>query len=321
MEGIARLTGADAAASANKTGSAPLGGDWNLEFRVGVIETVTALDVATAASWNGLLAAPVAADDAYSVNEDTTLVIGPATANLANWWKFDEGGSSQTVASAGFLASSGRRGSTAGVDAADPAWTTGYVGGSALSFDGAGDYVETTSTDLKTASNFTLSAWFQTDTTTGAHHILWAGYPGGNGYGNGGSTSPATSEMSLSIGSYLPAYDNKIVFSLGYDVPANGADCIFIASASDFTDTGGWHHVAVSVTDVGGGVMSASLYVDGRFEGTDTGSQNDRSIWNGLRIGAPGDGSRSFDGKIDEVRVYDTALSGRRSRASWSRAS
>ncbi len=116
--------------------------------------------------------------------------------------------------------------------------------------------------------------------------------------------------MSLSVGSYTGAYDNKIVFFLGYDVPANGADCIFIASAADFTDTGGWHHVAVSVTDLGGGVMSASLYVDGQLEGTDTGSQNDRSVWGALRIGAPGDGSRSFNGKMDEVRVYDKAFTG-----------
>ena len=267
---------------------------------------------------------PVAVDDAYTVDEDTTLVVEPSNANLANLanlWEFDEGGSSQTVASGGYLASSGTLGSTGGVDAADPAWTTGYVGGSALSFDGAGDYVSTTSTDLKTASNFTLSAWFQTNTTTGAHHLLWAGYAGGNGYGNGGSTSPATSEMSLSIGSYTAAYDNKIVFFLGYDVPANGADCIFIASASDFTDTGGWHHVAVSVTDLGGGVMSASLYIDGQLEGTDTGSRK-----RPLRLGCPADrriratGRGRSTARSTRYASMTKRLPGHRSRASRRRA-
>ena len=111
------------------------------------------------------------------------------------------------------------------------------------------------------------------------------------------------------MGSWNAAYDNRIVFSLGYDIPANGADSIFIPSASSFTDTAGWHHVAVTVADMGGGVTSASLYVDGRLEGADTGSQNDRSIWGALRIGAPGDGSRSFNGRLDEVRIYQTALS------------
>jgi VCBS repeat-containing protein len=310
VQALGRLTGADVAASTDLTGNAAQGGDWNLEYRTGSIETDLAVDSIGQRQWQGVLVAPVAVNDAYSVNEDTTLVVAPSNANLVNWWNFNEGGSSQTIASAGSLADSGTLGSTAGVDAADPTWTTGYVGGAALSFDGAGDYVETSSTDLKTASNFTLSAWFQTDTTTGAHHILWAGYPGGNGYGNGGSTTPATSEMSLSIGSYTAAYDNKIVFFLGYDVPPADPNSIFIVSSSTFTDTAAWHHVAVSVSDVGGGVMSASLYVDGQLEGTDVGTENDRSSWGALRIGAPGDGSRSFDGKIDEVRIYNTPLSG-----------
>ncbi|WP_418321204.1 cadherin-like domain-containing protein [Piscinibacter sakaiensis] len=253
---------------------------------------------------------PVAVTDAFSTNEDTPLVIAPSTAGLNNWWGFNEGGTSQTTASSGALGSTGTRGSTAGVDASDPSWNSGLLGGAGLSFNGGGQYVQTTSTELSTASAFTLSAWFQTNTTTSAQHLLWQGYAGGNGYGSGGSTSPATSEMSLSIGSHSAAYDNKLVFSLGYDVPANGADSIFIVSASDFSDTTRWHHVAVSVADIGGGVVRASLYVDGRLEGTGTGTQNDRSAWQALRIGAAGDGSRSFNGKIDEVRVYGSELSG-----------
>ena len=259
---------------------------------------------------NAVNDAPVAVNDAYSVNEDTTLVVGPPTTNLANYWNFNDGGTSQIVVDSGSLANNGTLGSTAGVDANDPAWTAGYVGANALSFDGTTDYVSTNSTIAKTASNFTLSAWFQTDTTTGAHHILWEGYTGGNGYGNGGSTSPATSEMSLSIGSYNASYDNKIVFFLGYDVPPTTANSIFIASASNYTDTAGWHHVAVTVSDLGGGVMSASLHVDGQLEGTDTGSENDRSAWNSLLIGGTSSGTRLFDGKMDEVRIYDTALTG-----------
>ncbi len=309
IDTLSRLTCADVAASDDVTGSPNLGADWDLEYAAGNVETSIAVNARLQQNWHGLLAAPVAVSDAYAVNEDSTLIVAPSTSNLSHWWKLDEGGSSQTAADSGSLANSGTLGSTAGVDAADPAWTTGYVGGAALDFDGTSDYVATTSTELKTASQFTLSAWFQTDITTGAHHILWQGYTGGNGYGNGGSTSPATSEMSLSIGSFNASYDNKIVFFLGYDVPPTTANSIFIASASNFTDTAGWHHVAVTVADVGGGVMSASLYIDGKLEGSDTGTENDRSIWNALRIGAPDAAQRFFDGRIDEVRVYQTALS------------
>ena len=257
---------------------------------------------------------PVAADDAYVTNEDTPLVVGPSSANLDDWFALNEGGG-QTVGSTGTQGSSGTLGTTGAVEGSDPSWVTGHVGGAGLSFDQPGDVVVTDSTALKTASTFTLSVWFQADVTTGAHHLLWQGYAGGNGYGNGGSTSPATSEMSLSIGSYNVADNNKIVFFLGYDVPVNGADSIFIVSDSDFTDTGNWHHVAVTVADIGGGVMRASLYVDGQLEGTDTGTENDRSVWQPLRIGASGNGSRSFLGDMDEVRIYANELSAGQVRA------
>ncbi len=307
---LASLTGADVEASDDLTGAAQLGGDWVLELSTGQIETGIVFSEQVRTDFDHVLVPPVAVDDAYSVNEDTTLVVGPPTTNLANYWKFNDGGTSQTAVDSGSFGNNGTLGSTAGVDANDPAWTGGYVGTNALSFDGTTDYVSTNSTIAKTASSFTLSAWFQTNTTTGSHHILWEGYTGGNGYGNGGSTSPATSEMSLSVGGYNASYDNKIVFSLGYDVPPTTANSIFIASASNFTDTAGWHHVAVTVSDVGGGLKSASLYVDGQLEGTDPGSENDRSVWNSLLIGGTSSGTRLFGGKIDEVRIYDTALSG-----------
>ncbi|MFB3887637.1 MAG: DUF4347 domain-containing protein, partial [Thermodesulfobacteriota bacterium] len=50
---ISDLTGADVAASDDLTGNAQLGGDWNLEYRVGDVETTFA---APGHSWEGLLA-------------------------------------------------------------------------------------------------------------------------------------------------------------------------------------------------------------------------------------------------------------------------
>ncbi|MCS7469466.1 DUF2341 domain-containing protein, partial [Stieleria sp. ICT_E10.1] len=249
--------------------------------------------------------APVAADDAYSTGVNATLDVGPTTTNLANWWQFDEG-AGQTTVDSGALGNDATLGATAGADTDDPTWTTGYVGSGALTFDGSTDYVATISTVLQSASSFTLSAWFQTTTTSGEQHILWQGYSGGNGYGSAPGT-PTEAEMGLTIGTYNQS--NKIVFFLGYDVPANGADPIYIVSNSDFTDTTSFHHAAVTLTDLGGGVFSASLYVDGVLEGTDTGIQNDRSAWGALQIGKPGANTRLFSGQIDEVRVYDTALS------------
>ena len=63
IEHIAALSGADVAASDDLTGNAALGGDWDLEVNVGTVETAAF----SATSFNGILAAPVAVDDAYAI--------------------------------------------------------------------------------------------------------------------------------------------------------------------------------------------------------------------------------------------------------------
>ncbi len=60
---ISDLTGADVAASDDKTGNQDLGGDWELEYVSGIIETDSALNEATQQEWEGLLATYSVADD------------------------------------------------------------------------------------------------------------------------------------------------------------------------------------------------------------------------------------------------------------------
>ena len=55
MQMLARLTGADIAASTDRTGSAAEGGDWVLEAATGAIETQVAVDAAAQAAWQGAL--------------------------------------------------------------------------------------------------------------------------------------------------------------------------------------------------------------------------------------------------------------------------
>ncbi|MFZ3203759.1 MAG: DUF4347 domain-containing protein, partial [Pseudomonas sp.] len=60
IEQIAALTQADIAASTDDTGSAAMGGDWVLEYRVGSIEADASLDQDALATYDGLLALPSA---------------------------------------------------------------------------------------------------------------------------------------------------------------------------------------------------------------------------------------------------------------------
>ncbi|MBI5484501.1 MAG: DUF4347 domain-containing protein [Deltaproteobacteria bacterium] len=58
VSALATATGADVAASDDLTGAAALGGDWNLEYKAGSIETVLALSASGQAKYDGLLGIP-----------------------------------------------------------------------------------------------------------------------------------------------------------------------------------------------------------------------------------------------------------------------
>jgi len=57
---LAALTGADVAASTDRTGDAGQGGDWQLEAATGAIEARLAVNRATRETWTGVLAQPAA---------------------------------------------------------------------------------------------------------------------------------------------------------------------------------------------------------------------------------------------------------------------
>ena len=63
VDSLAALTGADVAASTDDTGTALLGGDWELEYTSGSVETAVAISTEAQASWVGLLAIETVADD------------------------------------------------------------------------------------------------------------------------------------------------------------------------------------------------------------------------------------------------------------------
>lgn len=58
VDGIGALTGADVAASIDDSGASRHGGDWDLEYRVGLVDSTSLLRNNVASSWQGLLATP-----------------------------------------------------------------------------------------------------------------------------------------------------------------------------------------------------------------------------------------------------------------------
>ncbi|MCZ6774819.1 MAG: DUF4347 domain-containing protein, partial [Proteobacteria bacterium] len=73
---LAELTGTDVAASIDLTGDAAEGGDWDLEYRQGMIETNVALSANAQREWAGVLAAPVVTVDPLTTNDTSPQLTG-----------------------------------------------------------------------------------------------------------------------------------------------------------------------------------------------------------------------------------------------------
>ncbi|MBN4003431.1 Calx-beta domain-containing protein [Nostoc sp. LPT] len=89
VQQISRITGADVAASNNKTGSAALGGDWNLEVKTGKIETSLAFQSKVVQAYKSIL--PASFTGIYSQNFNTLAASGTSIAwtndsTISGWY-------------------------------------------------------------------------------------------------------------------------------------------------------------------------------------------------------------------------------------------
>ncbi|MCE5185905.1 MAG: putative Ig domain-containing protein [Planctomycetaceae bacterium] len=166
-----------------------------------------------------------------------------------------------------------------------PAWDGSGHSNGALQFDGTNDYVQVTGYKGVTGSGSrTCTAWVKT-TTPSSQIIGW------------GSTA-ATEKWMIRVN------DNG---ALRAEVQGGS-----VYGTIPITD-GNWHHVAVVLADDGSADISeALLYVDGMPEpisgvspcAVKTAASGD------VRIGVNVPGNIFFQGLLDDVRVYDRALTG-----------
>jgi prepilin-type N-terminal cleavage/methylation domain-containing protein len=201
--------------------------------------------------------------------------------SLVGYWSFDEGsgtiakdysgkGNNGTLYNFNFTATSG--------------WTTGKVGG-ALSFDGVNDYVQKDTFTMFPSTQITAGFWMKTLDTTKS----------------GTAISYARSRM-----------DNEfLIYNYRNFAPHIGGAAITTGvSAND----GNWHYIVVTWKSPGG---QLNMYKDGQrvFSG---------SLLSGYSIVSGGclvlgqeqdtvcggfDVTQAFLGLIDEVRIYNRALS------------
>ena len=198
---------------------------------------------------------------------------------LAGYWKFDE----STGATAADAGPSNRSGTLVNMEESD--WVAGQIN-NALSFDGVDDHVVITGYKGVTGTKSrTVSAWIKTTDTDWSDIISW----GNAGLGERWLLTVNPAGVVLQVA----------VFG-GY---SRGS-----TSVSD----GQWHHVAaVLESDGSPDTSDIRLYVDGVEEVASVllRTINTPAIED-VRIGIFIDaGLRYFKGMIDDVRIYNRALS------------
>lgn len=210
------------------------------------------------------------------------------TKGLVGYWKFNDGSGTSATDSSG--------NANTGTLTNGPTWTFGKVNGG-VDFDGIDDFMTLADPvsgilDFGASQDFTLSGWFNRDTFTTDDTIL------------------AKRNGIVDTDDGYIVYIDDATDKLTFEVSENsGTDEYQVESVSTFT-TAGWHHFSVVWDD--DSTANTEIYIDGKKDnGTDTGTiTNLDSLTNALayRIGAESDNNNPFDGSLDEIRVYNRAL-------------
>jgi hypothetical protein len=161
----------------------------------------------------------------------------------------------------------------------------GRLGG-ALSLDGSGDYLDGSvfPHGVPTGNTpYTLAAWIKPD-VTGTRGVI--------GWGNFG-TGLAVNALRLNGDNGLSHY------WWGADLLASDAQ---VNALSVNLDDGQWHHLAATFDGI-----TRTLWLDGQFLRSDTPTGHNATATN-FRLGAT-NFTEFFDGLIDEVAVFNLALS------------
>jgi glucose/arabinose dehydrogenase/PKD repeat protein len=164
-----------------------------------------------------------------------------------------------------------------------PAWTAQGKFGSALSFDGVNDYVQVEDAgSLDMTTGFTLSAWVRADTLSGFRTVLIKEGPN-----------------NLTGSFFLQTNGSQLVCGF-----SDGSFHVHETTGGSL-QAGIWHHLACTFDDP---LNRVKLYRDGNLVLDEAETAAPIAGTAPLWLGQTTSGER-WDGLIDEVRIYNRALS------------
>jgi len=197
---------------------------------------------------------------------------------LVGYWTMD--GNSVNWATGAVTDSSGR-GNTGTITNMATSTAIGKIG-QALKFDGVNDYVNAgNGASLNITDAITLSAWVK---------IIGA--------------QPTYARIIAKSWVYYLQIDTNNTAVLGFQ---DGQPWIGVLGSRVLSDNT-WYHI-VGTYDKNGGATNGRIYINGVLDNTLTSTQPIQTVGSSVLIGAHSGGLPGFHGLIDEVRVYNSALS------------
>ena len=202
------------------------------------------------------------------------------SSNLVAYYNFNEGSGTTANENSG-------NGNIGTISEAAYSGTTPFPAGFSLSFNGTSDYVDMGSgSSLNITGPITMSAWINISASGGDYLIIggFAGSPPYPGYG-------------FLVGG-VPGSTND-----GHLAYWSGAFGNWVEGHTAVND-GNWHFVAVTVTG-----STVQFYIDGVADGAPVTSSQPNSYSGPRTIGKGENNSAWWNGLLDDVHIYNTALS------------
>ncbi|MDD5055377.1 MAG: ice-binding family protein [Candidatus Peribacteraceae bacterium] len=219
-----------------------------------------------------------------SSSSDTSCL--PADEDLVGYWKFDESDSSLAIDSTTY----NNQGAVSGAAPGGAGAPVSYTNTTKLSFDGVSNQVNVTDVTGLPSGNGARTV------------VLWM---------NQAVMQQQSTLVSLGSGN---TPDQKFIVQMGTE-PAGGPTYLFtdgINEPNNITVTGteipgiGWHHVAFSYDGAG----NWEYYLDGLLKKSGVFPVAINTVTNAAIVGARNDAvSGFFNGSLDDVRIFNSALS------------
>ena len=154
----------------------------------------------------------------------------------------------------------------------------------AMSFNGTDQYIQATSSIVTGNNSRSFSLWYKTSSTI-AQIPLSIGDP----------TDTASNSQFAYCLNRVDDSEKAAIFG-----KANDTNAFDVPNTAD----GNWHHLVVTYDQ-----SNLKVYIDGNLEATPGLPSSNYATSSGLTIGSWSDNNRYFDGSIDEVAIWDSALS------------